>query len=207
MLKSFISRPTNFPIVSMAIVIGLAGILLSGCDRLSVKKSMADESYELVDQEGQATTFPEAYSGHVMLVGYVYTHCPDICPMITYNMRDIQRELSNEDEFMLVSLSFDPERDTPEILNDYAESYKLDLENWRLLTGSTDEMDEALESLEIKTLKSPTTFKDDGTQQYFIDHTDRVTLIDRNGDVRNTYVGSKMNQEQIISDIHKLLTE
>ena len=127
--------------------------------------------------------------------------------MITYNMRDIQRELSNEDEFMLVSLSFDPERDTPEILNDYAESYKLDLENWRLLTGSTDEMDEALESLEIKTLKSPTTFKDDGTQQYFIDHTDRVTLIDRNGDVRNTYVGSKMNQEQIISDIHKLLTE
>ena len=57
----------------MAIVIGLAGILLSGCDRLSVKKSMADESYELVDQEGQATTFPEAYSGHVMLVG-MFTH-------------------------------------------------------------------------------------------------------------------------------------
>jgi len=207
MLNSFISRTTRFPIVSIAIVIGMAGILLSGCDRLSVKKSMAEESYEMVDQEGQAITFPEAYSGHVMLVGYVYTHCPDICPMITYNMRDIQRELSDEDDFMLVSLSFDPGRDTPEILNDYAESYQLDLENWRLLTGNTNEVDEALESLEIKTLKSPTTFKDDGTQQYFIDHSDRVTLIDRNGNVRNNYVGSKMNQEQIISDIHKLLTE
>ena len=194
-------------VVSMAIVFGLAVTLLSGCDRLSVKKSIADESYELVNQEGNEIQFPDAYAGNVMLVGYVYTHCPDICPMITYNMRDIQLELQDEHEFMLVSLSFDPERDTPEILMEYAENYKLNQENWQLLTGSTKEVDAALETLEIKTLKSPTTFKEDGSQQYFIDHTDRVTLIDGNGDVRNTYVGSKMNQEQIISDIHKLLTE
>lgn len=191
----------------MVIVIGLAGILLSGCDRLSVKKSMADETFELLDQNGAEVQFPDDYSGNVMLVGYVYTHCPDICPMITYNMRDIQRELPDEDEFMLVSLSFDPERDSPEILHEYAENYNLDQGNWRFLTGNTEEVDEALETLEIKTLKSPTSFTEDGRQQYFIDHTDRVTLIDKNGNVRNTYVGSKMNQEQIISDIHKLLTE
>ena len=194
-------------IVSMAIVIGLAVTLLTGCDRLSVKKSMADESFALIDQDGADIQFPDAYEGNVLLVGYVYTHCPDICPMITYNMRDIQRELPDEDEFMLVSLSFDPKRDSPEILHEYAENYNLNQQNWRFLTGNTQEVDEALETLEIKTLKSPTTFKEDGTQQYFIDHTDRVTLIDRNGNVRNTYVGSKMNQEQIISDIHKLLTE
>ena len=194
-------------VVSMAIVFGLAVTLLSGCDRLSVKKSISDESYELVNQEGNEIQFPDAYAGKVMLVGYVYTHCPDICPMITYNMRDIQLELQDEDEFMLVSISFDPDRDTPEILHEYAENYKLNQENWQLLTGSTEEVDTVLETLEIKTLKSPTIFKDDGSKQYFIDHTDRVTLIDGNGDVRNTYVGSKMNQEQIISDIHKLLTE
>ena len=168
---------------------------------------MADESYELIDQDSSLVQFPDAYKGNVLLVGYVYTHCPDICPMITYNMRDIQQELLDEKEFMLVSISFDPERDTPEILHQYAENYKLDQENWKLLTGNTEEVDEALETLEINTLKSPTSFEDDGTARYFIDHTDRVTLIDRNGDVRNTYVGSKMNQEQIISDIHKVLTE
>jgi len=185
----------------------LIGVAMSGCDRLSVKKSMADESYELIDQDSSLVQFPDAYKGNVLLVGYVYTHCPDICPMITYNMRDIQQELLDEKEFMLVSISFDPERDTPEILHQYAENYKLDQENWKLLTGNTEEVDEALETLEINTLKSPTSFEDDGTARYFIDHTDRVTLIDRNGDVRNTYVGSKMNQEQIISDIHKVLTE
>lgn len=196
----------NKLVVSIAIVIGLAVTLLPGCDRLSVKKSIADESYKLVDQEGNAIQFPDEYAGNVMLVGYVYTHCPDICPMITYNMRDIQRELPDEENFMLVSISFDPERDTPEILDQYAENYKLDRENWRLLTGNTGEVDEALETLEINTLKSPTSFEDDGTARYYIDHTDRVTLIDQNGNVRNTYVGSKMNQEQIISDIHNLLT-
>lgn len=197
---------TKSPVVSLAFAIGLAGILLTGCDRLSVKKSMAGESYELIDQEGTAIQFPDAYQGNVMLVGYVYTHCPDICPMITYNMRDIQREIP-DDDFMLVSLSFDPERDSPEVLRDYAENYNLEQQNWRFLTGNTQEVEEALETLEIRTLKSPTTFSEDGTRQYFIDHTDRVTLIDRNGNVRNTYVGSKMNQEQIISDIHKLLTD
>ena len=193
-------------ILTIVAAIGLAGILLSGCDRLSVKKSMEGENYSLVDQDGSATEFPAAYSGEVMLVGYVYTHCPDICPMITYNMRDIQRELSDEENFMLVSISFDPDRDTPEILFDYAENYRLDQSNWRLLTGNPSEVDEVLETLEISTVKTPTSFSD-GKARYYIDHTDRVTLIGKNGDVRNTYVGSKMNQEEIISDIHKLLTE
>ena len=168
---------------------------------------MADESYELVDQDENPVQFPDTYTGKVILVGYVYTHCPDICPMITYNMRDIQRELPDEEEFMLVSISFDPERDTPEILHEYAENYKLGQDNWRLLTGNTEEVDEVLETLEISTLKTPTKFTEDGKARYYIDHTDRVTLVDRNGNVRNTYVGSSMNQEQIISDIHKLLTE
>lgn len=194
-------------VLIVALAIGLAGVLLSGCDRLSVKKSISDEGFDLVDQNGSSIQFPNDYRGNVMLVGYVYTHCPDICPMITYNMRDIQRDLSDEENFILVSISFDPERDTPEILNQYAENYKLDQEDWRLLTGNTEEIDNALETLEINTLKSPTSFDDDGNARYYIDHTDRVTLIDQNGNVRNTYVGSKMNQEQILSDIHKLLTE
>lgn len=189
------------------IAIGLGVLFQSGCDRLSVKKSMEDENYELIDQEGESVHFPEIYNGKVMLVGYVYTHCPDICPMITYNMRDIQRELTEEEDFMLVSISFDPERDSPEVLYQYAQNYRLNQENWRFLTGNNDEVNNTLETLEIKTLKTPTQFTEGGKAQYFIDHTDRVTLIDQNGNVRNTYVGSKMNQEQIISDIHNLLTE
>jgi protein SCO1 len=178
---------------------------LSACDRLPVKKTMAGSDFILVDQYGEEISFPDEYKGNVMLVGYVYTHCPDICPMITYNMRDIQRELVDEENFMLVSISFDPARDTPEIMYDYANNYRLDQANWRLLTGNSEIINSALDELEIRTRKTPTRFTDSGPQ-YFIDHTDKVTLIDGNGNIRSTYSGSEMNAERIIADIHTLLT-
>jgi len=191
----------------LSAVLILLIVLFSACDRLSVKKSMAGSDYTLIDQYGEKISFPDAYKGRVMLVGYVYTHCPDICPMITYNMRDIQRELPGEEKFMLVSISFDPARDTPEIMYDYANNYRLDQSSWRLLTGRNDIIDSVLDDLEIRTLKTPTRFTENGTPQYFIDHTDRVTLIDGEGNIRNTYSGSEMNSEKIIADIHTLLTE
>ncbi|REL38792.1 SCO family protein [Rhodohalobacter sp. SW132] len=182
-------------------------VLISACDRLSVQKSMAGSEYTMFDQYGEKISFPDSYQGKVMLVGYVYTHCPDICPLITYNMRDIQDEFKGREELMMVSISFDPERDSPEILYDYANNYRLDQSNWRLLTGDRKVIDQALNDLEIRTLKTPTRFTDDGRPQYFIDHTDKVTLIDRSGNIRNTYPGSEMNTEEIVDDIHTLLME
>lgn len=185
----------------------LLALTLISCDRLSVEKPLAGSDYLLLDQYGEEIDFPDSYAGNVMLVGYVYTHCPDICPLITYNMRDIQQAMAGKEGFMLVSITFDPERDTPEILYDYANNYRLDQSNWRMLTGQKNVIDRALEDLEIRTLKTPTKFTENGTPQYFIDHTDKVTLIDAAGNIRNTYSGSEMNGEQIIEDIHTLLTE
>jgi protein SCO1 len=179
----------------------------TGCDRLSVKESLQETEFNLVDQDGQKISFPEAYSGNVMLVGYVYTHCPDICPIITYNMRDVQRELAEEEGLMLVSVSFDPDRDTPEILYQYAESYRLNQGNWRLLTGEKKEVEALLEKLQIATVKTPTRFAEDNTPIYFIDHTDRVTLIDKKGQIRRHYMGSELSSDEVTEDIRTLLQE
>ncbi len=180
---------------------------VTGCDDLGIEKSLDDVRYHLVDQDSSAVDFPENYNGKIMLVGYVYTHCPDICPLITYNMRDIQRALSDEDEFMLVSVSFDPERDSPEILYDYAQNYNVDQSNWRFLTGDKEPVFSLLETLEISTVKTPTRFREDGTPVYYIDHTDRVTLIDDRGNIRKTYNGSGLDTDEVIADIKKLLQE
>lgn len=189
----------------MLIAAGIVAMAVSGCDRLSVKDSMDDDEYPLLDQKNNQITFPEEFSGNVMLVGYVYTHCPDICPVITYNMRDVQRQLEDEDDFMLVSISFDPERDTPEILHQYAENYKINQENWRFLTGEKSNVDDLLEKLGIATVKSPTRFDENNTPIYFIDHTDRVTLVDREGNIRMHYNGSELNSDEAIEDIRQLL--
>ncbi|WP_069131070.1 SCO family protein [Rhodohalobacter halophilus] len=190
-------------IITLGIVLGT----ISGCDSLSIKQSLSGEEFTLADQDSSAVTFPESYRGNVMLVGYVYTHCPDICPMITYNMRDVQRALPGQSDFMLVSVSFDPDRDTPEILKDYAQNYRIDESNWRLLTGKKSDVEELLDALSVTTIKTPTRFTEENKPIYFIDHTDRVTLIDREGNVRKHYLGSEFKPEEVKEDILKLLNE
>lgn len=189
------------------ILLSITVLFLQSCDRLSVKKDLEGVEYQLIDQDSTKVTFPENFSGKVMLVGYVYTNCPDICPTITYNMRDVQQELDDQDDFMLVSVSFDPVRDTPTVLLNYAGNYNINQENWRLLTGDKHEVDSLLEELEITTVKTPTRFTEDDTPIYFIDHTDRVSLIDREGRVRQSYLGSELSSEEVIRDIERLLKE
>lgn len=190
-------------ILSFSILI----LLISGCDRLSVKDNISDESFQLVNQKGETVVFPDDFSGSVLLVGYVYTKCPDICPVITYNMRDVYEKLGADENIHFISVSFDPTRDTPEILAKYAESYKIDYNNWHLLTGDSDVVDQLLEKLEIAVVKTPTRFTDEGEAVYFLDHTDRVTLIDENGNLRRNYYGSELNSDEVLSDIKTVMNQ
>ena len=177
----------------------------TGCDRLKVQDTLADHEYPLKNQLNANINFPSDYEGKVMLVGYVYTHCPDICPLITYNMKDIQNEFQEGKNLLFVSVSFDPDRDTPEVLFDYASNYNLNQENWQLLTGNKSIVDELLSKLNIGTVKTPTRFTESGTPIYFIDHTDRVTLIDKKGRIRRHYLGSELDTDIVVKDIEKLL--
>lgn len=187
-------------------VMVMVNIFITNCDRLAVKDTIEQE-YTLVNQQNQEVIFPTDYLGDVLVVGYVYTNCPDICPMITYNMRDLQRLFPDEENFTLISISFDPERDSPEILQSYAEGFNLDQKNWKFLTGNKNSIESVLDKLGISTVKTPTRFLEDDTPIYFIDHTDKVTLIDKEGQIRNHYLGSELQKEKVAEDIKQLLTE
>lgn len=177
------------------------------CDRMKVKDTLSGDEYSLKNQHNSDINFPSDYEGKVMLVGYVYTHCPDICPLITYNMRDIQNMFQDDEGLLLVSVSFDPERDTPDVLYDYASNFNLNQQNWQLLTGNKTVVEDLLSKLNIGTVKTPTRFTDSGTPIYFIDHTDRVTLIDDQGRIRRHYSGSELDKNEVIEDIERLLNE
>lgn len=189
-------------------VSGLIAVLtiffFNGCDRLSVKDELSELQFELIDHRGKQVIFPESFEGKTILAGYLYTTCPDICPMITYNMRDVERELDTN-ELHFISISFDPDRDTPEILADYARNYNLKDEKWSLLTGDRRTVMDLMERLEIVTVKTPTRFTESGDHIYFIDHTDRVSLIDKDGNLRRNYMGSKLRSEEVIEDIRVLV--
>lgn len=192
-----------FPFLFIASLFVFFG--LSGCG-LFAEDHLSDIQVELIDQNGERFLFPDDLKGKVVLVGYVYTHCPDICPMVTYNMRDIQRAVDS-DKFMLLSISFDPKRDTPEILAQYAENYRLDLSHWSLLTGDSDNVDRVMNRLGIAVQKLPSRFMSDGKELYFMNHSDKVTLIDQNLNVVDEFSGSELDQEEALQQIERVLTK
>lgn len=188
--------------------LGLVGLLvltagsLTGCGRKG--ESLRGETIILTDQTGETFHFPEDLEGKVVLAGYIYTHCPDICPMVTYNMRDVQRRIDSE-SLLLLSFSFDPRRDTPEVLSAYAQSYRLDTSRWRLLTGDPKQVDRVMERLGISVQKLPSRFLDDGSEMYFVNHSDKVTLIDPQLRIVDEVVGSELRLEEVIDEIIRIL--
>jgi protein SCO1 len=76
--------------------------------------------------------------GKVWIVDFFYTECPDTCPLQSANMARLQEDFAQEPVVRLVSISVDPEHDTPEVLSEYAARFGADPRRWIFLTGSKD---------------------------------------------------------------------
>lgn len=179
-------------------------LLISACDRLSVKETLTDAEFELTSHQEEPVLFPKTFEGNILLVGYVYTYCPDVCPLITHKMIGVQRSIGQSEDVHFVLVTFDPDRDSPEVLAEYASLYGLDPGNWTLLTGDRKTISALTEQLGVTVVKTPTRFTESGDPIYFMDHTDRVTLIDEQGQVRRHYYGSDLNVGRVQKDIQTL---
>ncbi|GMU97898.1 MAG: hypothetical protein AMXMBFR51_06360 [Ignavibacteriota bacterium] len=152
--------------------------------------------------------FPDVIKGQITVMGFIFTHCPDICPMTTHNMFLTEKKLKEDgiDDVKFVALSFDPERDTPEVLKKFAEARELDFSSWTLLTGERSTINELLKRFDVKAIKTDEAIDSSGNYEYSMMHTDRISLIDENSSLKKNYVGSKLNVEELIRDI-KLLKD
>ncbi len=159
--------------------------------------------FTLKDQNGRDVKLSDL-KGKILVVGYIYTHCPDICPFITDNMRRIQKEInadpSLKERVVFLSITFDPKRDTPEVLKEYAKLYKVDESNWYFLTGDTLITDSIMKLMGIEYTIRPVPERN----TYFIDHTDRIHVVDQNGFTRGYFPGSRANVDSVVSFIREL---
>ena len=175
-------------------------------EKLPLDKDLTKKSYSLINQEGDEVKFPEIIKGHLTVLGFIYTHCPDICPMTTHNMYLTQKELNKSgiDDVKFVALSFDPERDSPEVLKQFAEIRELDFKSWTLLTGEKSTINELMKRFDVKAIKTDEQTDEEGIPEYSMMHTDRISLIDENGILRKNYKGSTINIEELVNDIKSL---
>ena len=91
--------------------------------------------FRLIDQRGAAFTTAQM-RGHVTVVDFIFTHCPASCPRLTARMGELQARLaSDRSDARLVSISVDPENDTPAVLADYGAKAHADPARWTFVTG------------------------------------------------------------------------
>jgi len=182
--------------------------IISGCsEELPIEKNLQDQHFKLINQNEHNIIFPDKYNGKIVLLGLIFTNCPDICPMTTNNMYRIQQRLQQEKiyDVEFISLSFDPQRDTPFILRQYAEIRDINTAQWDFLTTDQNTVDSLKRVLGFMAVSGDTSYTPEGKPYYFFVHTDRIQLIDQESRIRKNYKGSEIDLEQIITDIKTLI--
>lgn len=155
--------------------------------------------FALTAQDGRTLTLADL-RGKVVAVAFIYTSCPDICPLLTAKMAEVQDALGPDfgRRVAFVSITVDPARDTQAVLREHAEAMGADLAGWAFLTGSAEAIREVARGFGVAALPAP-----DGT----VDHTLLTSLVDRRGKIRVQYLGWRFDPEEFRRDLLDLANE
>ncbi|WP_308807547.1 SCO family protein [Bacillus sp. MCCB 382] len=190
----------------MVLVAALFCLLLSGCQGEDVEDSfpMKVEVGELdaVDQNGEEVSLAELNKGKIVVADFIFTNCDTVCLPMTANMSKLQQKIADaglQDAVQLVSMSVDPEHDTPKVLTEYSSRYKYNEENWSFLTGYSRDEIESFANVSFKTPAAEV----EGSDQFV--HGTSFYLVSENGVLLKQYEGvSSPPYEEIIEDIERL---
>src|SRR5262249_832537 len=128
------------------------------------------------------------------------TRSTDFFPFFTANLAQFQRTLKSQqaDNLFLVSITTDPEVDSPKILKAYAQRYGADFKNWAFLTGSEAQLKQVWNSLGIRVIKK---------SRGLVQHTSLTTCIEEEGIRRVNFYGEKWQLKDLLRDTSTLLEE
>ena len=157
-------------------------------------------AFELTNQNGQPFG-TEQLNGKIWIVDFIFSTCPGPCPMISSRMSELQKPLEKTD-VQLVSITVDPEKDTPEVLRGYAEKLEAQPGRWDFLTGPKA----TIYDLSRSGFKLPVS--EDSDQPGVPAHSTRAVLVDRRGTIRGYYdVLAPDALAKLTADANQLLRE
>lgn len=141
------------------------------------------EDFELTRENGE-TFDRDALDGKVWVASFFFANCPGFCLTLNRSISDVVKEVADLD-VQFVSFSVDPERDTPEVLQKYAEHFEADPAKWIFLTGEMDEIRRV----------SQDSFKVSAERET---HTNRLFLVGPDGRVRGYFRGTDPTEVRML---------
>jgi protein SCO1 len=174
-----------------------AAVSLAGGENLPKIKSAPE--FTLTKQDGKRFALKEL-RGKVLAITFIFASCADTCPLLTAKMAGIQNHLGSDfgQKVHFVSITVDPERDTPAVLKRYAEAHKANPAGWAFLTGTQAEIRAVAKRYGIFYKK---------TSRGDVDHTFLTSLVDQSGTLRVQYMGVNFNPDEMLRDLQSLLEE
>ena len=191
----------SFPriLTKVIVLINLVAVFSFAAEapELPVIEKAAD--FKLINQDNQEISLSQ-FLGKVKVVTFIYVRChqASVCPLTTKNFKKLQDSLEGglDKNTVILSISFDPESDTPAMLKKYAQLYDVDFHNWHFLTGDKTAIEKTCQDYKFIAEKEENdTFR----------HSAITFLIDQNNNIRKIYFSNQWTPEEIKQDIMALL--
>lgn len=165
----------------------------------------------VIKDTGEALALHDLIGEKLVLMGFIYTRCSDIngCPLASYVMKKVQDGVVRDDKLRsqvrMISLSFDPEMDTPQALTDYAHHFRRAGADWQFLTTASEaSLQPILDGYGQWRQKN---YDENGDYSGSMSHILRVFLIDRQGHIRNIYSTGFLDADTVMNDLRTLNME
>ena len=209
-------------ILAVAVIVACGGVSEDSFNGTILKNAEMAPDFTLTNQFGESVGL-DRFRGRVVALTFLYTNCPDVCPIVTTQLRETGERLGADgDEVQFVAVSVDPERDTVESAREYLNKWNL-LDGWQFLVGDRLALEETwrdyyvspsvndhdpLESGEASTAVKPRGAIDSLSAQilerYLVVHSTPVFLIDESGRRRVVFT-PPLKPEEVAQDIRRLL--
>ncbi|MGH7794138.1 MAG: SCO family protein [Candidatus Binatia bacterium] len=139
--------------------------------------------FSLTERSGSTVTLAEL-RGKIWIADFIYTTCTDTCPLQTAMMAKLQQAYAGKPEVQFVSITVDPERDTPQALALYADKHQADAKRWYFLSGQRERIVQLIQQgFHLAVMAIPSGADPAG----MIPHSPRFVLVDREARIRGYY--------------------
>ena len=139
--------------------------------------------FTLTNQQGRATSATNLL-GHLWIANIIFTRCAGPCPAMTKAMKQLQD--STDPRVRLITLTTDPDNDTPEVLRRYGEKFGADFNRWLFLTGSKEQIARlAVDGLKLAAQEKPAPERESPVDLFI--HSTAFVLVDQSGQLRAAF--------------------